>query len=260
MKPSEITPLPMTYVAETLQRETKLPPGVLNLVHGSKQTTEALISHPLVRGVTFVGSTPVGKYVYKLAGEYGKRAIVQAGAKNTIVVMPDADLTHAIESCNSSFFGNTGQRCLAGANLVTTPPIHDSLLKKFVDSAEKIRLGYGLDESTEMGPMISARSKERVLKYIDIGASEGATLTLDGRKARVPGYENGFFIGASIFDDVSKDMKIAKEKYSAPSQASWKLRTSTRRYGGSTLILNLETQQVFSPRDGSNAREFQEKG
>jgi malonate-semialdehyde dehydrogenase (acetylating)/methylmalonate-semialdehyde dehydrogenase len=216
VKPSEITPLPMTYVAELLQREVKLPPGVLNLVHGSRGTSEALISHPLVKGVTFVGSTPVGRYVYRLAGEHGKRAIVQAGAKNAIVVMPDADLPHTIESCVSSFFGNTGQRCLAGANLIVTSAVHDSLLEKFASRAERIRLGYGLDESAEMGPLVSKKSKERVLQYIDKGTSEGADLILDGRRAHAPGYEDGFYLGATIFDDVNPDMTIAREEIFGP--------------------------------------------
>jgi len=259
VKPSEITPLPMSYIAETLQRETKLPPGVLNLVHGSKQTTEALISNPLVKGVTFVGSTPVGKYVYKLAGEYGKRAIVQAGAKNAIVVMPDADLPHAIESCTSSFFGNTGQRCLAGANLVTTTPIHDTFLKKFVGTAEKIRLGYGLDESTEMGPMVSARSKERVLKYIDIGESEGATLAIDGRKAHVPGYERGFFIGASIFDDVSRDMKIAKEEIFGPVASVVEVEDLDEAIQWINTNSEFGNAASIFTRDGGNAREFRRR-
>jgi malonate-semialdehyde dehydrogenase (acetylating)/methylmalonate-semialdehyde dehydrogenase len=216
VKPSEITPVPMTYVAQVLQRETKLPPGVLNMVHGSRTTSEALISHPLVKGITFVGSTPVGRSVYKLAGEHGKRAIVQAGAKNAIVVMSDANLPHAIESCISSFFGNTGQRCLAGANLLVTGDVHDALLEKFADTAGRMRLGYGLSESTEMGPMVSEKAKQRVVKYIDTGVSEGARMILDGRKAHVSNYEKGFFIGATVFDDVGTDMTIAKEEIFGP--------------------------------------------
>ncbi len=259
VKPSEITPLPMAYIAETLQHEAKLPPGVFNLVHGSKQTTEALISHPLVKGVTFVGSTPVGRSVYKLAGEYGKRAIVQAGAKNPIVVMPDADLPHAIEACSSSFFGNTGQRCLAGANLITIGPIHDTFLKKFVGTAEKIRLGYGLDESTEMGPMVSAKSKERVLKYIDVGKSEGANLTLDGRNAHVASYENGFFIGASIFDDVSKDMKIAKEEIFGPVASVVEVEDLDEAIRWINTNSEFGNAASIFTRDGGNAREFRRR-
>ncbi len=216
VKPSEITPLPMTFAAELLQKEAKLPSGVLNVVHGSKETVEALISHPLIRGVTFVGSTTVGRHVYRLAGEYGKRAIVQAGAKNSIVVMPDADLAETVESCVSSFFGNTGQRCLAGANLMVAGDIHNDLLEKFTRRSEAIRLGYGLDEATEMGPLVSKKARERTSQYVDKGESEGAKLVLDGRKTRVPGYENGYFLGATIFDEVDSDMAIAKDEIFGP--------------------------------------------
>jgi len=216
VKPSEITPLPMTFMAELLQKEAKLPAGVLNIVHGSKKTVEALISHPLVRGVTFVGSTNVGRYVYKLAGEYGKRAIVQAGAKNSIVVLPDADLPDTVESCVSSFFGNAGQRCLAGANLIVLGDIHDDLIQRFTRRAEAMKIGYGLDESAEMGPMVSKKAKERTVQYLERGVSEGAKLVLDGRRGKATGYENGYFLGATIFDDVRASMAIAKDEIFGP--------------------------------------------
>ena len=216
VKPSEITPLPMTFMAELLNKEANLPAGVLNLVHGSKETVEALIAHPYVKGVTFVGSTYVGRSVYKLAGEYGKRAIVQAGAKNSIVVMPDADLTDAVESCVSSFFGNAGQRCLAGANLMIPEAAHDNFLQRFTKRSETIKLGYGLDESAEMGPMVSKRAKERTLQYVGNGESEGAKLVLDGRQSRAIGYENGYFMGATIFDDAKPGMRIAREEIFGP--------------------------------------------
>jgi len=216
VKPSEVTPLPMTFVAELLQKEAKIPPGVLNIIHGSKEAVEALISHSLVKGVTFVGSTSVGRYVYKLAGEYGKRAIVQAGAKNSILVMPDADLSDAVESCVSSFFGNAGQRCLAGANLMVADDVQRDLLQKFTRRSEAIKLGYGLDESIEMGPMVSKKAKERTIQYVEKGESEGAKLVLDGRQSRVTGYENGYFMGATVFDGVNPDMTIAKEEIFGP--------------------------------------------
>lgn len=216
VKPSEVTPLPMTFVAELMEKEVKLPPGVMNIVHGSRETVEALISHPIIRGVTFVGSTNVGRYVYKLAGEYGKRSIVQAGAKNSIVVMPDADLPDTTDSCVSSFFGNTGQRCLAGANLMVASNIHDELLQKFTRRAKAMKLGYGLDESTEMGPMVSRKARERTLQYVDKGESEGARMVLDGRQTKVLEYENGYFLGATVFDDVDPDMAIAKDEIFGP--------------------------------------------
>lgn len=216
VKPSEVTPFPMTWLTQLLQSEIKLPPGVLNLVHGSKETVESLISHQLVKGVTFVGSTPVGKSIYKLAGEYGKRAIVQGGAKNSIVIMPDADMPWTIESCVSSVFGNTGQRCLAGANLVVADSIREDFVEGFAKRSKTLRLGYGLDEAAEMGPMVSKKSKERVLQYVDKGVSEGAMLVLDGREVKVQDYGEGFFLGATVFDEVYSDMSIAKEEIFGP--------------------------------------------
>lgn len=216
VKPSELTPVPMTYAAELIQKELKLPPGILNVIHGSKDVVESLVSHPLVKGVTFVGSTSVGRYVYRLSGEYGKRAIVQAGAKNAIMVMPDADVPSAVESCVSSFFGNTGQRCLAGANLIVTRSAHETIVKKFSERSSKLRLGYGLDESIEMGPVVSKKAKERILEYVDKGLAEGARLALDGRTAKVDGFENGYFVKPTILDAVHPDMTTAKEEIFGP--------------------------------------------
>jgi len=259
VKPSEVTPLPMTYVEEFLQRETQLPAGVLNLVHGSRATSEALIRHPSVKGVTFVGSTPVGRAVYKLAGEYGKRAIVQAGAKNAIIVMPDANLPHTIEACISSFFGNTGQRCLAGANLLVTEEIHDTLVEKFANAAGRMRLGYGLDEATEMGPLVSEKAKQRVLKYVDTGVSEGGKMVLDGRGARVPNYEKGFFVGATVFDDISVDMTIAREEIFGPVASVMEVANLDE----AIELINKNTEfgnaaSIFT-RSGHNAREFRRR-
>jgi malonate-semialdehyde dehydrogenase (acetylating)/methylmalonate-semialdehyde dehydrogenase len=216
VKPSEVTPLPFTWLAELIQKETKLPPGVLNVVHGSKETVEGLISHPQVKGVTFVGSTAVARYVYRLAGEHGKRAMVQAGAKNSLLVMPDADMPTAVESCVSSLFGNAGQRCLAGANVVVPTDARKPLVEKLAKSSAALRLGYGLDESVDMGPMVSKKSKERVLQYIEKGSSEGAALVLDGRGVRVKGYENGYYLGPTIFDSVHPDMSIARDEIFGP--------------------------------------------
>jgi malonate-semialdehyde dehydrogenase (acetylating)/methylmalonate-semialdehyde dehydrogenase len=259
VKPSELTPLPMTFVAELMEKEVKLPPGVMNMIHGSKETVEALISHPLIRGVTFVGSTNVGRYVYKLAGEYGKRSIVQAGAKNSIVIMPDADLPDTIDSCVSSFFGNTGQRCLAGANLMVAGNIHDELLQKFTERSKAMKLGYGLDESTEMGPMVSKKARERTLQYVDRGKSEGAKLILDGRQIQVRGYENGYFLGATIFDNVGPDMAIAKDEIFGPVASimqvsdldeAIELINKGTKYGNAASIFT---------RNGGYAREFRRR-
>ena len=215
VKPSEITPVAMDWLFRVIE-SINLPPGVLNLVHGSKDVAETLTKHPSIRGVTFVGSTRVGKQVYKLAAEYGKRSIVQASAKNFVVVMPDADLNKVIPALMSSFFGNTGQRCLSGANLVPVGDIYESLKRKFVEAAKRLRLGYGLDEEVDVGPMATKKGLERVLYYIEKGLEEGAKLILDGRNPKVPDYPRGYFIGPTIFDDVTPDMTIAREEIFGP--------------------------------------------
>ena len=259
VKPSEVTPLPMAYTAELLEKEVKLPPGVVNVVHGAKQTVESLIAHPLVKGVTFVGSTNVGRYIYKLAGEHGKRSIVQAGAKNYILVMPDADIPFAVESCNSSFFGNAGQRCLAGANLMVTADAHKDFLERMTGRAKAIKIGNGLDESMEMGPMVSKNAKTRVASYIEKGQAEGAKLNLDGRKVHVPGHEDGFFIGASIFDQVEPTMTIAKDEIFGPVASIMTvpdLDAGIERINKATNFGNAAS--IFTS-SGRNAREFRRR-
>jgi malonate-semialdehyde dehydrogenase (acetylating)/methylmalonate-semialdehyde dehydrogenase len=259
VKPSEITPLPMVYTAELLEKEVKLPPGVVNVIHGSKQTVESLIEQPLVKGVTFVGSTNVGRYIYKLAGEHGKRSIVQAGAKNYILVMPDADIPFTVESCNSSFFGNTGQRCLAGANLMITPEAHRNLLERMTERAKAIKIGYGLDESVEMGPMVSKNAKSRVTSYIEKGQSEGAKLILDGRKSRVQGYEDGYFIGATIFDNVEPDMSIGKEEIFGPVASVMVVSSLDAAIDRINKATNFGNAASIFTSNGRSAREFRRR-
>ncbi len=216
VKPSEITPLPMQRVAGILQDEVRLPPGVFNLVHGGRGTVEALVRHQSTKGVTFVGSTPVARQVYALAGAQGKRAMVSGGAKNSIVVMPDADLNVSIKAIISSFFGNTGQRCLAGANLVTVEKASKALISKFVEIASHLRIGSGMRPETEMGPVVSRSAKERIQGYIQTGINEGARILNDGRDVAVDDFPDGFYLGATIFDDVSPEMKIAKDEIFGP--------------------------------------------
>jgi malonate-semialdehyde dehydrogenase (acetylating)/methylmalonate-semialdehyde dehydrogenase len=258
VKPSEITPLPFAQLA-TLFEKVKLPPGVVNLVHGSKETVESLIAHPLVKGVTFVGSTSVGRYVYKLAGEHGKRAIVQAGAKNSVLLMPDADPTLAIEACLSSLFGNSGQRCLAGANIVTTEKTPKELVDKFAARASALKVGYGMNEETEMGPMVSLKAKDRVMQYIEKGTAEGASLVVDRRTARVSGYSDGFYVGPTVFDNVSPDMAIAREEIFGPLGTIIR----TPDFDGAIDFINNSTNygnaaSIFTA-NGSFAREFRRR-
>jgi len=215
IKPSEITPVPMDFITKIIQN-IGLPNGVINVVHGAKDVVDEFLSNKLVQGVTFVGSTKVGKYVYENSAKNGKRSIVQAGAKNFIVVMPDADLNKAIPSTVSAFFGNAGQRCLAAANLVAVGNIYDEVKRKFVEASKQLQLGYGLDESVDMGPVVTKDAKKRILGYIEKGVEEGAKLLLDGRNVVVPEYPNGYFIGPTIFDEVTPEMTIARDEIFGP--------------------------------------------
>ena len=220
VKPSSRCPITQTKLGELVD-EAGFPPGVWNIVHGSgSMISSALIEHPDIEGISFVGSTRVAKEIYRQCGENGKRVIAQGGAKNFMVIMPDADLRNTIPAFMTSFFGNTGQRCLSGANAVVVGE-DDAFYKRFkeafVDAASRIRIGYGLDEAVQMGPMLSEKAKERVLGYIEKGIEEGAKLILDGRKVKITGdYPETCFLAASIFEDVTVDMTIAKEEIFGP--------------------------------------------
>ena len=219
IKPSPRDPISQVKLVELIE-EAGFPPGVYNLVHGGADVATTLIEDPDIKGVTFVGSSTVGKKVYQKCGETGKRAIVQGAAKNFMVVMPDADIQRTIAALMTSFFGNTGQRCLSGANLVIVgkdDAFSKKFLSMFVEAASKIRVGYGLDESIQMGPVQSIDGKERILRYIEIGIKEGAKLLLDGRKPKIIGdYPDTCFLGPSVFEGVTPDMTCGREEIFGP--------------------------------------------
>jgi malonate-semialdehyde dehydrogenase (acetylating)/methylmalonate-semialdehyde dehydrogenase len=256
VKPSEITPVPMDGAMKIIASEVKLPPGVLNIVHGGRETVEALISNKDVKGVAFVGSTPVAKQVYKLAGEHGKRALVNGGAKNSIVVMPDADLGSAIPAIVSSFFGNAGQRCLAGSNLVALGKVHDDLLSKFTSAAKKMKIGHAFEEDVDMGPVVSKSAKERISSNIEKGVVEGAKLIIDGRSLRIDKYPDGFYLGPTIFDEVTPDMSISRNEIFGPVAST----IQTNSLDEAIELINRGTEfgnmaSIFTT-SGRNAREF----
>lgn len=215
VKPSEQVPLTTQYMFKLIE-EAGFPPGVINLVNGREDAVNTMFDHKDVKGISFVGSTPVAKWIYKRAGETGKRVQAQGGAKNSLVVMPDAKLDNTVNNMLASFYGCAGQRCLAGSNLIGVGDIANPLIAKFVEASKRIKVGYGLDESSNMGPVISEAAKKKVLGYIDQGVKDGAKLLLDGRNIKVPGYEKGYFIGTTVFDNVTPDMKIAKDEIFGP--------------------------------------------
>ncbi len=214
-KPSRQTPLSMNIIAEVID-ECDFPPGVFNLVNGTHDVTDALLTNPDVQGVSFVGSTPAGLHVYKTATAHGKRAQCQGGANNYLLVMSDADIPGTVGALMTSCYGCAGQRCLAGSVILVVGDIYDKLKAALVEAASNIRVGYGLDEGVQMGPVISAKSKETILGFIERGIKDGAKMVLDGRGIQVPGHPNGHFIGPCIIENVTPDMEIVREEVFGP--------------------------------------------
>jgi malonate-semialdehyde dehydrogenase (acetylating)/methylmalonate-semialdehyde dehydrogenase len=214
LKPSERVPLTMRRVFELLE-ETGLPKGVVNLVNGGKQAVDTLLDHPQVRAISFVGSTPVAKYIYGRAGANGKRAQCQGGAKNHVIVLPDADMKMATQIISDSAFGCAGQRCLAVSVAVTVGEAQKTFRDSITQAATSLRVGNGLDAGVQMGPVITAQSKSRVQALIDHGASEGATVLLDGRKAKIGG-ENGHFVSPTVLDGLPSTSELADTEIFGP--------------------------------------------
>ncbi|MCE7741113.1 MAG: CoA-acylating methylmalonate-semialdehyde dehydrogenase [Candidatus Heimdallarchaeota archaeon] len=216
VKPSDQCPITMVKQFEIID-ELDFPKGIINLVHGGPDVVNTLIENPDTVGLSFVGSSKIGNLLYRKAGEVGKRVQVQGGAKNFITVMPDADLERTIPNLITSFYGNAGQRCLAGGVLLAVGEVYEPLKDKILDAAKKIKLGYGMDEDTQMGPLASKAGMDNVLKFIDKGIEEGAELILDGRNPKLDdNLINGSFIGPTIFDKVTPEMTIAKEEIFGP--------------------------------------------
>jgi malonate-semialdehyde dehydrogenase (acetylating)/methylmalonate-semialdehyde dehydrogenase len=213
LKPSEKVPMTPTLATKLLD-EAGLPAGVFNLIHGDKVAVDALLHHPLVRAVSFVGSTPVAKYIYKTAAAEGKRVQALGGAKNHLVVMPDANLPKTVENIISSAFGAAGERCLAGSVLVPVGDAAEPLLKLLVEKVNEMRVGDGINEGVGMGPLVTKEHRDRVAGYIDKGVEEGAKPLLDGRASKPKG--DGFFLGPTIFDGVKPEMTIAKDEIFGP--------------------------------------------
>ncbi|MBI1743252.1 CoA-acylating methylmalonate-semialdehyde dehydrogenase [Candidatus Acetothermia bacterium] len=214
IKPSEQTPCSQQAIFELIEK-AGFPKGVINLVHGARETAEALIEHPDIEGISFVGSTPVARAIYKKAAEYGKRVQAQGGAKNFLVVMPDASMKFTVDSIVSSAYGCAGQRCLAGSAVLSIGEKHRALTDQLIDATSRLKVGYGLSEGVDMGPVISRKQQARVLDYIQIGSDEGAKPILDGRAKKVKEYK-GYFVHPTIFDEVEPEMRIAREEIFGP--------------------------------------------
>ncbi|MBD1997818.1 CoA-acylating methylmalonate-semialdehyde dehydrogenase [Leptolyngbya sp. FACHB-541] len=215
VKPSEKVPLTMRKIFELID-QLDLPPGVLNLVNGAKDVVDAILDHPAIRAVSFVGSSPVARYVYSRAAANGKRAQCQGGAKNPVIVLPDANLDTTTRIMADSAFGCAGQRCLAASVAITVGEARHSFTEAIATAAESRVVGYGLDPGVEMGTVISAESKARIEKLIQRGAEEGAKVLVDGRRPQIPGYEQGHFVRPTILQDVPPTGEIAQTEIFGP--------------------------------------------
>ena len=215
LKPSEKTPLTMARVLQLIE-EAGFPPGVVNLVHGGKDAVDALLDHPEVRAISFVGSTPIARYVYSRAAANGKRVQCQGGAKNPIVVLPDADMEMTTKIVADSAFGCAGQRCLASSVVITVADAEKTFTQQISDAAASRKVGYGMDKGTEMGPVISADSKTRIEGLIAQGVAAGAKPLVDGRNARVDGYANGNFLRPTVLADVDPASELARTEVFGP--------------------------------------------
>jgi len=215
LKPSERVPVSMQRLFELFD-ELGLPPGVLNMVNGGKDAVDALLDHPGVRAISFVGSTPIARYVYSRGSASGKRVQAQGGAKNHVVVLPDADMDMTAQIINDSAFGCAGQRCLAVSTAITVGQARQTFTEAITDLARSISTNYGLEEGAQMGPVITRESKARIEGLISKGAGEGATVVLDGRSAKISKYENGNFVKPTILDNVVPGGEISNTEIFGP--------------------------------------------
>ena len=254
LKPSEKNPSCSIRLAE-LFVEAGLPEGVFNVINGDKQVVDKILSSQDISSVSFVGSTDVAKYIYKTSAQSGKRVQALGGAKNHLVVMPDADLNQATDGIIGAAYGSAGERCMAVSVAVAVGNIADQLVEKIYENAQKLKVAPWTDDESEMGPVISKVHKEKIEKYIDKGEKEGASLILDGRNYNIQGYENGYFVGPTLFDNVKKDMSIYKEEIFGPVLSIVRAKTyeeaiqlvNEHKYGNGTSIYTS---------DGEIARNF----
>ncbi len=257
LKPSEKDPsCPMRLAV--LLHEAGLPDGVFNVVNGDKEVVDAILTNNDIKAVSFVGSTPIAKYIYENAAKNEKRVQALGGAKNHLVVMPDCDLEGAVNGLMGAAYGSAGERCMAQSVAVAVGDIGDELVSRLVKKAEALKIGPGMDKSSEMGPLVTKQHLEKVKGYVDLGVKEGAKLALDGRDLKLQGYENGFYIGGCLFDHVTTDMRIYKEEIFGPVLSVVRVKTfeeatkmiNEHEYGNGVSIYT---------RDGDAGRTFASK-
>jgi malonate-semialdehyde dehydrogenase (acetylating)/methylmalonate-semialdehyde dehydrogenase len=255
LKPSERDPGPSQLIAQWLL-EAGLPPGVFNVVNGDKVAVDALLRHPLVSAVSFVGSTPIAEYVQREGVAHGKRVQALGGAKNHLVMLPDADVDQTADALLGAAYGSAGERCMAiSAAVAVGEGTAERLIKTLAERVRNLRIDHSQNGDAEMGPLITAAHRDRVRGYIDAGVAEGAQLVVDGRGHKVKGYENGFFLGGNLFDHVTPAMRIYREEIFGPVLVVLRVPTlkaaidlvNSHEYANGTAIFT---------RDGGAARAF----
>jgi len=215
LKPSERDPSPSLFIAE-LFKQAGLPDGIFSVVQGDKVAVDALLNHPEVKALSFVGSTPIAQYIYEAGARNGKRVQALGGAKNHMVVMPDADLDQAVDALIGAAYGSAGERCMAISVAVLVGDVADKIVPKLAERARALKIKNGMELDAEMGPIVTREARDRIEHYIGIGVEEGATLVVDGRGHKVAGFEDGFFTGGTLFDHVKPSMRIYKEEIFGP--------------------------------------------
>jgi malonate-semialdehyde dehydrogenase (acetylating)/methylmalonate-semialdehyde dehydrogenase len=256
LKPSEKDPSPSIRIAE-LFKEAGLPDGVFNVVHGDREAVDAILHHPGIDAVSFVGSTPVARYVYATGASTGKRVQALGGAKNHAVVMPDADLAFAADAITGAAYGSAGERCMAISVVVAVGDVGDHLVAELAGRARALKVGPSVEPSAAMGPVISAEHRQKIISHIEAGVTERAALVVDGRGLVVPGHEHGFFVGPSLFDRVTSTMSVYREEIFGPVLVVVRVPTldealalvNDNPYGNGTAIFT---------RSGSAARRFEQ--
>ncbi len=255
LKPSEKDPSASVFCAQLLA-DSGLPPGVFNVVHGDKAAVDAILNHRGIAAVSFVGSTPVAKYIYETGTRAGKRVQALGGAKNHMVVLPDADMELSADSAVSAAYGSAGERCMAISVLVAVGDTADRLVPKIRERIARLKVGPGADPTSEMGPLVTKEHRDRVAGYVDKGTREGATLVEDGRKLKVDCHESGFFLGPTLFDEVSRDMTIYRDEIFGPVLSVVRAKT----YDDAISLVNdnpyANGVAIFT-NDGGAARRFQ---
>lgn len=254
IKPSEKVPLTMVKIFKLIDR-IGLPEGLVNMVHGGKESVDALLEHPDVKAVSFVGSTDVAKYIYSKGTRKGKRVQAQGGAKNPVIVLPDADIEMASKIISDSVYGCAGQRCLAASTVVTVGDKSNEIRDALYESSKSKIIGFGLDEKVQMGPVISKNSKDRIKYLIQRGMDEGANMLLDGRDAKVSGFENGNFIAPTILENVNLSGEVIETEIFGPVMGLLNMNTiddaiafvNNSRYGNSACLFT---------KNGANSRKF----